>query len=90
MADEDPRKRCFHCVFTDCPGTNGTLGFITPELLALLFNEHKTANKPFEIKIGQGKSSHHHHRHHHHGGKNKSQSEDAEVTIIHESSESSS
>ena len=37
MADEDPKKRCFHCVFTDCPGTNGALGSITPELLALLF-----------------------------------------------------
>jgi hypothetical protein len=37
MADEDVRKRCFHCMFTDCPGTNGTLGSITPELLAMLF-----------------------------------------------------
>lgn len=37
MADEDPRKRCFHCVLTDCPGTNGSLGRITPELLSLLF-----------------------------------------------------
>lgn len=40
MADEDPRKRLFHCVFTDCPGTNGTLGSITPELLAMLFTRH--------------------------------------------------
>jgi len=38
MADEDPRKRCFHCVLTDCPGTNGSLGRITPELLSLLFH----------------------------------------------------
>ena len=37
MADEDPRKRCFHCVLTDCPGTNGSLGRVTPELLSLLF-----------------------------------------------------
>ena len=37
MADDDPRKRCFHCVLTDCPGTNGSLGHVTPELLALLF-----------------------------------------------------
>ena len=37
MKDEDPRKRCFHCVFTDCPGTNGTLGMVTPELLSKLF-----------------------------------------------------
>jgi len=37
MADKDPRKRCFHCVLTDCPGTNGALGRVTPELLSLLF-----------------------------------------------------
>lgn len=37
MADEDVRKRCFHCMFTDCPGTDGALGSITPELLAMLF-----------------------------------------------------
>ena len=37
MADDDPRKRCFHCVLTDCPGTNGSLGRVTPELLSLLF-----------------------------------------------------
>lgn len=36
MGDEDPRKRCFHCVLTDCPVTNGGLGSITPELLALV------------------------------------------------------
>lgn len=41
MADEDPRKRLFHCVFTDCPGTNGTLGSITPELLSMLFTRHR-------------------------------------------------
>lgn len=40
MADEDPRKRLFHCVFTDCPGTNGALGSITPELLSMLFTRH--------------------------------------------------
>jgi len=37
MRDDDPRKRLFHCMFTDCPGTNGALGSITPELLALHF-----------------------------------------------------
>lgn len=37
MNDKDPRKRCFHCVFTNCPGTNGALGSITPDLLASLF-----------------------------------------------------
>jgi len=37
MGDDDPSKRLFHCMFTDCPGTNGALGSITPELLALHF-----------------------------------------------------
>lgn len=41
MGDEDPRKRLFHCVFTDCPGTNGSLGSITPELLAMLFTRQR-------------------------------------------------
>ena len=41
MADEDPRKRLFHCVFTDCPGTNGSLGSVTPELLAMLFTRQR-------------------------------------------------
>jgi len=40
MTDEDPRKRLFHCVFTDCPTSNGSLGSITPELLSLLFVRH--------------------------------------------------
>merc|ERR1712238_360128 len=37
MTDKDPKKRCFHCVFTNSKGTNGSLGIITPELLASLF-----------------------------------------------------
>ena len=41
MMDDDPRKRCFHCVFTDCPGTNGALGSVTPELLSLLFAQQQ-------------------------------------------------
>jgi hypothetical protein len=41
MADEDPRRRCFHCILTDDPGTNETMGFITPELMALLFSPEK-------------------------------------------------
>lgn len=39
MRDPDPGKRCFHCALTDCPGTGGQSGFITPELLELLFSE---------------------------------------------------
>ena len=37
MTDDDPRKRCFHCVLTDKPGTDGTMGYVTPELLEMLF-----------------------------------------------------
>ena len=40
MSDNDPRKRCFHCVLTDTPATaNGKIGSVTPELLAMLFTE---------------------------------------------------
>lgn len=39
MTDDDPRQRCFHCVFTDCPGADGALRSVTPELLSLLFNQ---------------------------------------------------
>jgi hypothetical protein len=53
MADEDPRKRLFHCVFTDCPGTNGALGSITPELLALLFTRHRKID-PSAPRNGKG------------------------------------
>ena len=40
MSDDDPRKRCFHCVLTDTPSTSsGKIGVVTPELLAMLFTE---------------------------------------------------
>jgi PAS domain-containing protein len=45
MADKDPRKRCFHCVFTNCPGTKGALGSITPELLSSLFTTPEANSK---------------------------------------------
>lgn len=45
MYDEDPRKRLFHCVFTDCPGTNGALGSVTPDLLSTLFTSHHHMKK---------------------------------------------
>ena len=37
MHDKDPRRRCFHCVFTNTKGTNKKMGIITPKLLASLF-----------------------------------------------------
>ena len=36
MDDENRDQRCFHCVLTDCPGSNGKLGCVTPELFATL------------------------------------------------------
>jgi hypothetical protein len=63
MTDEDPRKRCFHCVFTDCPGTNGALGSITPELLGLLFTnlggkiKKKSKQKHKRSRTGQSRAS---------------------------------
>lgn len=42
MTDKDVRKRCFHCAFTDCPGTEGALGTVTPELLSALFTNSHT------------------------------------------------
>merc|ERR1712124_182837 len=53
MSDKDPRRRCFHCVFTNSKGTNGCLGIITPELLASLF-------KPSRRRKKHLLSSHHH------------------------------
>lgn len=54
MADKDPRKRCFHCTFTNCPGTNGALGSISPDLLESLFatsdgtkKRHHTHNRKY-------------------------------------------
>jgi hypothetical protein len=44
MTDVDPRKRCFHCVLTDSPCTNGDIGHITPELLEILFASKKAKN----------------------------------------------
>jgi hypothetical protein len=45
MTDKDPKKRCFHCVFTDLPGTNGALGSVTPELLTFLYNNQPNVPK---------------------------------------------
>jgi len=63
MSDEDPRRRCFHCVFTNSKGTNGALGIITPELLASLFSTPlRNSNRRHK------KSSHQHQRKRARGG----------------------
>ncbi|KAL7567747.1 hypothetical protein ACA910_012079 [Epithemia clementina (nom. ined.)] len=53
MKDEDVRKRCFHCVFTDrAPGgAKGSVGAVTPQLMQTLFQ-----SKP------QQQQQHHHTR----------------------------
>jgi PAS domain-containing protein len=45
MSDRDPRKTCFHCTFTNCPGTNGALGSITNDLLVSLFASTESSQK---------------------------------------------
>ena len=64
MDDEDPNKRCFHCVFTNCKGTDGALGLITPELLEALFTIPAESPK---------KSKSHRHHHHHKSKRPRSQ-----------------
>lgn len=60
MTDDDVRKRCFHCAFTDCPGTKGALGSVTPELLSALFTNPadlpaplSSANEPEETDVDE-------------------------------------
>jgi hypothetical protein len=55
MTDDEPRKRCFHCVFTDSPGTNGALGSVTPELLSSLFTQQHMITLSSESSNGKRK-----------------------------------
>ena len=41
MDDPDEQKKLFHCALTNCPGTNGALGSITPELLVSMFSQQE-------------------------------------------------
>ena len=45
MEDGNRDQRCFHCVLTDCPGTNGKLGSLTPELFDMLFTPSRSVGK---------------------------------------------
>ena len=45
MEDEKMANRCFHCILTDCPGTNGELGIVTPELFQKLFTPSNKKKK---------------------------------------------
>jgi hypothetical protein len=57
MPDEDPQKRCFHGVFTDCAaGNKGSLGTISPELLSLLASQ-KDEPRPHVSKRNRVKHS---------------------------------
>ena len=64
MADDDPRKRCFHCVFSNCTGTNGTLGILTPDLLASLFATPEPARKKSKRHHQRGETKYTRNRHH--------------------------
>jgi PAS domain-containing protein len=58
MTDEDPRKRCFHCIFTDCPGTKGSMGSVTPELLSHLFSKRPNSTSGHEATSSKRKRHH--------------------------------
>jgi hypothetical protein len=52
MPDDDPFKRCFHCVLTDTPPTMESPGPVTEELLIMLLSESGDARKPSSGKHG--------------------------------------
>jgi len=58
MKDKDPSRRCFHCVFTNSKGTNGSLGIITPELFASLFATPLRTGRRKKHYSSHGASSH--------------------------------
>lgn len=64
MSDDDPRKRCFHCVFSNCTGTNGTLGILTPDLLASLFATPDPSHKKSKRHQDRGDTKYSRNRHH--------------------------
>jgi len=49
MFDEDPRKRCLHCIFTDNPGTKNSIGAVSADLLALVLSKENCRNKSDSI-----------------------------------------
>jgi len=68
MSDKDPRRRCFHCVFTNSKGTNGSLGIITPELLASLFAKPLRNSRRKKHYPSHGAGAHQHQRKRARGG----------------------
>jgi hypothetical protein len=54
MEDENRDHRCFHCILTDYPGTDGKMGSVTPELFAMLF---APSDKKASIEQGVDKGS---------------------------------
>ena len=70
MADEDPRKRGFHCVLTNRMGANGALGIITPDLLEALY---ETPEKPAKKR---------HRRHKKHKRKTTAQSSSDDIPAV--------
>ncbi len=45
MKDVNRDQRCFHCILTDCPSSNGRLGSVSPQLFAKLFNPNRSKTK---------------------------------------------
>eukprot|EP00536_Pseudo-nitzschia_multiseries_P005422 jgi/Psemu1/303360/fgenesh1_kg.101_\ len=69
MSDKDPSRRCFHCVFTNSKGTKGSLGIITPELLASLFAKPlRSSRRKKRYYSSQGGNGHKHPRKRARGG----------------------
>ena len=56
MPDQDLRKRFFHCILTDYSGTDGQLGFITPELLAKYFTDPEHTHVEPETRASPAQS----------------------------------
>ena len=53
MEDEKMANRCFHCILTDCPGTNGELGIVTPELFQKLFTPISSGSSNKKRKVAK-------------------------------------
>ena len=51
MEDENRDQRCFHCILTDDPGTEGKLGSVTPELFAMLFTPRGAKKKKKAVEV---------------------------------------
>lgn len=56
MTDKNPQRRCFHCAITDHPGTNGAMGYVTADLLKMLFADNQFATGPKQVSSSSSDS----------------------------------